>query len=369
MLLLEGLVQLFPGLAGVDLSAAVLPQVTDLLSLLDRFGHDGHGLGPNFDHVKVLELRVLVERAIGEILDGPCNAPAVEKALQKRRHWAKALLELARRGDDVTVITTNYDLVLEQAIYEGLADEGFVPRLAQLAAEVDYGFNWRMPDYGDEPIAPRPAKPTLRFFKLHGSLNWLRCAVCGFIYINPMGAIYHQSYRRDRDVHNTCTCGARPLGNVLVTPSIVRDVRDFNLLSIWNSALESLRMAEQWVFVGYSLPSEDISIRSLLLRACAASRVGKDNPTVVAYLYGSGDNSNSPELGRYKALIPKLEVKWGGVLQHIDDLARATAVERQPEGERGTSGTAAPVSAPPSVLGGVAPGEATSSAAKTQEIS
>jgi hypothetical protein len=53
----------------------------------------------------------------------------------------------------------------------------------------------------------------------------------------------------------------------LVAPSLVRDIRDPTLLSVWKSALEFLRESDQWYFIGYSLPSEDIAIRSLLLRA------------------------------------------------------------------------------------------------------
>ncbi len=57
------------------------------------------------------------------------------------------------------------------------------------------------------------------------------------------------------------------LKSLLVTPSVVRNIRDPSLLAIWNAALEDLRRADEWIFIGYSLPSEDVAIRSLLLRA------------------------------------------------------------------------------------------------------
>ena len=41
-----------------------------------------------------------------------------------------------------------------------------------------------------------------------------------------------------------------------------------NLLAIWQSALEALRTADELIIVGYSLPTEDIAIRSMFLRAC-----------------------------------------------------------------------------------------------------
>ncbi len=73
--------------------------------------------------------------------------------------------------------------------------------------------------------------------------------------------------------YNVCWCGAR-LRSLLVTPSVVRDIRDANLLGIWQAALEDLRRADSWTFIGYSLPSEDIAIRSVLLRAMHSRRKG-----------------------------------------------------------------------------------------------
>ena len=48
---------------------------------------------------------------------------------------------------------------------------------------------------------------------------------------------------------------------------MVRQVQDANLLSIWQRALEALRNAKTWIMAGYSLPSEDLAIRSILIRA------------------------------------------------------------------------------------------------------
>jgi len=55
----------------------------------------------------------------------------------------------------------------------------------------------------------------------------------------------------------------------------VRDIRDPNLLEVWKAALEALRMAERWIIVGYSMPPEDVAIRSLFLRAWQGRRYSK----------------------------------------------------------------------------------------------
>ena len=48
---------------------------------------------------------------------------------------------------------------------------------------------------------------------------------------------------------------------------MVRDIRDPNILQIWMSALEAMRLAGKWHMIGYSMPPEDLAIRSLLIRA------------------------------------------------------------------------------------------------------
>jgi hypothetical protein len=47
-------------------------------------------------------------------------------------------------------------------------------------------------------------------------------------------------------------------------------MREPNLVSIWKCALDLLRTADVWVFIGYSFPDEDVAIRALLTRALGA---------------------------------------------------------------------------------------------------
>lgn len=44
---------------------------------------------------------------------------------------------------------------------------------------------------------------------------------------------------------------------------MVRDIRDAHLLNVWRSATEALRTAKEWYIIGYSLPHEDLAIRSM----------------------------------------------------------------------------------------------------------
>ncbi|MBK7123868.1 MAG: hypothetical protein IPH68_14415 [Chitinophagaceae bacterium] len=61
---------------------------------------------------------------------------------------------------------------------------------------------------------------------------------------------------------------------MLVTPSFSRTVKDTNLSQVWRNTLELLRTADEWVITGYSLPGEDLDIKSLFIRALK----GRVNP-------------------------------------------------------------------------------------------
>ena len=114
---------------------------------------------------------------------------------------------------------------------------------------------------------PLPPSRRLGWYKLHGSFNWLRCDLCGQIYINTSESIVEYSLLVKKSFDTVCHCGRFPLQPMLVSPSFVRDVRDSNLLEIWRHSLEALRIANEWIFVGYSFPEEDYMIRAMLLRA------------------------------------------------------------------------------------------------------
>jgi hypothetical protein len=87
---------------------------------------------------------------------------------------------------------------------------------------------------------------------------------------------------------------------------MVRAVHDPNLLSIWQSALEALRTAAQWIIVGYSLPPQDVDIRSMLLRAYQA----RPEPPRVRVIE-RGKNREVED--RYRVLFPDLVFDAGGV--------------------------------------------------------
>jgi hypothetical protein len=150
----------------------------------------------------------------------------------------------------------------------------------QIAERIDFGFQWLHPEAANMVIMSRPRVPMVSVLKLHGSTNWLRCPLCDNIYVNPWGPIWVQAFKAATDTSNVCHCSSTRLEVQIVSPSYVREMREPNLLSIWKSALDELRAADEWLIVGYSFPDEDLAVRALFTRAYG-SREHRPHITVV----------------------------------------------------------------------------------------
>jgi NAD-dependent SIR2 family protein deacetylase len=314
--------KLLPGLPGIK--AGNFPLITNVLSLVDGAIDSGLTPVPGLSHEKLLRLRSLLEWAVCTAIHPRSNPRGSTETLKAFEGW---LTKLQTRGEPLTLITTNYDVTVEERLYApyyrraaarnrkvslaGRAANISCDAHGDIAADFDFGMTWRAPLDGDERLFERPPKPKVRCYKLHGSLNWLRCDVCDHLYINPDWAINEVVYERASS-WNTCECGSRArLRPVIVAPSFIRSLRDTNLGQVWRHAVEALRKADQWVIIGYSFPDEDVAIRSLLMRAYH-SRSKPPKVIVVAR------NNHAPLKDRYRSHFPDAEFR-------VQGLARALA--------------------------------------------
>jgi NAD-dependent SIR2 family protein deacetylase len=257
-----------------------LPWITEVLSLIDHLMAYENSMSGQLRVQDLPQARRLLEQAISEVLargNGSMLSDVPDRTreddeLARRRYPHLFERQLSQHEDlrrlahwvvnepgGCSVITTNYDMLLDSEIFPLM--NGY----EEIWKNIDFGFSPR--EGNQDTIYAPPAKPKVSLYKLHGSLNWLRCARCGRIYVNPSGQIAYLAFEDEITQANSCHCGYAPLQHVMVTPSFLRTVHDPNLYQIWHNALEALRRARQWFIIGYSLPQEDLAIRSLLLRA------------------------------------------------------------------------------------------------------
>jgi NAD-dependent SIR2 family protein deacetylase len=163
------------------------------------------------------------------------------------------------------VITTNYDLVADAALIEVSKTRqppGALPNYHCALSNID-------------ALATLPRFGSV--LKLHGSLNWLFCRTCQRLelgatastgFLSKLKAVHDLKSSLTADGAPCSVCG-RPLRPLLVAPSHLKDYRNPHLSQVWYEAQRVLRQADRVVFVGYSLPDDDVEVVYLLKRGLA----------------------------------------------------------------------------------------------------
>lgn len=305
------ILDLYPGIAEqTKYDGKSLPNITEVLSLTDYLIEIGAVPSSRYRLDDVVQSRQLLHRAICEVL---YKKPEDLFAMEKTNETLKLFMDLLQEEvltKDLSIITTNYDTLIEllllKRVYEqnrrrgnATDDQDFY----NLLNCIDFGTNFRDPF--QNKVITQPQEPLFRFFKLHGSFTWLKCDLCEHIFINPYGDIVFQAYRDEVDEYNTCHCNdVLQLRTLIVAPSLVRDIKDPNLLHIWKNTLEALRNADEWTIIGYSMPGEDLMIKTLFIRALNGAC---SKPKIKVVQLDDSFHSN------YSSLFGKHEFITGGV--------------------------------------------------------
>ena len=292
-----------------------MPLITEILSIIDFSVGEGVSLDPFKTPEDMARFRHLLERAVYEAITSGTPSAAEDANLEQFTSWLVKL----RKAGKVTVISTNYDVSVDTRLFR-------LVQPAKLHSAFDFGFAWRQvtQSFDDEIVRLRPPSPKFRLFKLHGSLNWVRCPMCELIYVNPVGDIAPVAFVPKRSTHNSCHCGYSPLRMHIVAPSYARLVQDPNLREIWKASLQALREADEWIIVGYSFPPEDLAIRSMFTRAYHGRFTGNivPRPPKVTVIQ-SGDESKSryTTYFRHPGREELFTYKPEGLQAFLDDIA------------------------------------------------
>jgi NAD-dependent SIR2 family protein deacetylase len=236
------------------------PGLPLLLSLIDTALDRRQGLAPDWNIARMTELREAVEFAIFDQLEQKLMAAPTNN------HW-QLFEQVAAQGRELQVISTNYDLIADTAM---------------MAQSTKLQPGGRLPDYRCGISTEFYRKETTRFgvlLKLHGSLNWLYCRTCARLELGAsesqkylsvlqklVGPSLESTYLADGMPCPVCHEQLRP---VLIAPTHLKNYRNPHLTQVWYEAEQLLRSAERVVFIGYSLPDDDVEVVYLLKRSLA----------------------------------------------------------------------------------------------------
>lgn len=218
-----------------------------------------------------------------------------------------------------TVITLNYDLLLEATVH------GF----GRLLSRVDYGIPQLLVVDPSDPHGPITStgygSQTLAILKLHGSVNWLQCMSCDSLYCFPDTPAPVTStqrvladvvdYYREKAKKAPCCFFFQPSRTrvPIVPPIRKRELALGPLASVWDEARNSIALADEIVFVGYGLAPADRDMRDLIesafeLRASGvadriAARRNQDAPPAPSDSSARAPGSSPPSKRPVRILV------------------------------------------------------------------
>lgn len=174
--------------------------------------------------------------------------------------------------NDVTVISFNWELLLDNIIFEPLF------RLENLC--VDYGTDFEMIKE-DGLLISAYRGSSYKLLKLHGSMNWMCCWKCHKRFFAFADKIIIPFF--EKRTFKCPNCGGH-LYPLIVPPTFQKFKRrfEFNFLrDIWLEANKALTEARKIIIVGYSFPEDDVHFKHFLQGAVAENYKNNREPIEV----------------------------------------------------------------------------------------
>jgi hypothetical protein len=152
------------------------------------------------------------------------------------------------------IITFNYDLILEKYLYK---NKRWFPKDG-------YGF---IPiDFPKVNQAYLNHLSPIKILKMHGSLNWEPSSLYEsnfrFKWFDDDNNYFFPGYLENEEKRNFRYQGAFS-SDGWILPSWIKQFSYNEIIKVWNQAFKYLDMAEEVIFIGYSLPKADAAVYSL----------------------------------------------------------------------------------------------------------
>ena len=206
----------------------------------------------------------------------------------------KTRLSASQKEDNISVITMNWDDVLEREVSRQ-CDE-YNSKLSNNQQKVfpdlcfyDYSYKVNNNHIPSTHIKAKGHK-NIKILKMHGSLAWLECPKCGRIFTDYESEIAYEEFGGTKCPN--CIISdkeASPnLRSLIITPTFMKSLDNLNIKNIWHNAFIDISEADQIVFIGYSFPDADFEMRCLLKKAV------KDTASITVVL----TESNNPNYYR-----------------------------------------------------------------------
>ena len=243
------------------------PQLEAVFGFLDYFIQQNESLSAVYPNEKIRAIRESLIKLIHYIIDLQTNKPSQTYHLL----WEAIL----KHNCNVSIITLNYDTLLEQAFDFLFPLHGYIdyciPLMNYIRLSRLKGYNfWVNPR---EPIRLQAGEKPVAFkiIKLHGSLNWKYCNCCNQTLLTPWdrkidlnrGKFIGHTFPEKEEYDYYCPLDGTEFQTLIIPPSYIKSISHPIISQLLSEASREIRLAKKIVFIGYSLSDADVHIKAL----------------------------------------------------------------------------------------------------------
>jgi hypothetical protein len=186
--------------------------------------------------------------------------------------------EMAGRSSVHSIITLNYDLVIDVLLMKNIDDSlSLLGRMCDLLGYDIRGSMRYLTHDAESPTLYSIDRKMGFYLKLHGSIDWLYCP-------NPACGNHHIFFpNRPSDMRSEpgelCTLCGVPIVSVIVPPTMYKTFEKFPKMGfLWSLAYRQLKWADRIVIFGVSFAPSDYYLRWLFKKAITDR---KNKPTII----------------------------------------------------------------------------------------
>ncbi len=251
----------------VDAENGEFPKLEAVFGFLDFFIAQRESLNARYSYEEIVLIKENLIKIIHYIVDERSN----RKSPYYHRFWAA----VERYNRNVSIITLNYDTLLEQAFEPLFPGTGYIDYCVHLMnyekqlslREFQFWINPR------EPVHAKPGKNPVPFkiIKLHGSLNWKYCNCCNQALLTTWdrsidldsGSFVGYTQPEQKAYDYMCPLDGTEFQTLILPPSYVKILNNPVISQLFSEASREIRATRRIVFVGYSLSDGDVHIKAL----------------------------------------------------------------------------------------------------------
>ncbi|MBM4172374.1 MAG: hypothetical protein FJ214_10935 [Ignavibacteria bacterium] len=252
------------------------PHLEAVFGFLDYFLERNESLSSQYSQEKLREIKEYLIKIIHYTVNFQ-----TDKTSQHYQVFWKSIIE---KNPNTSVITLNYDTLLEQAFEFHFKTHGYIDyciplmnyeKLPELK-QYNFWVNPREPVFVDETENPFPFK----IIKLHGSLNWKYCNCCNQTLLTPWdrnidlnkGKFLGYTFPDKQEYEYRCPLDGTEFQTLIMPPSYLKLLHHPIITQLMNEASREIRNAKKIVFVGYSLSSADVHIKALFKKSISSEK-------------------------------------------------------------------------------------------------